>query len=135
MHLRNDVGGLWENFCLAERMKLNNNKRKFVNMWFWRTYDQKKIDYIEEYGGTLNAFEFKFKQVKVQKAPKDFVDNYSDIHYKIINRENFLKFLEDYARDNRFFEMERIPNEETLQAIRDVEEGRTFEAKDVDDLF
>lgn len=49
--------------------------------------------------------------------------------------KNFLRFLEDYAKDNRFFEIDRIPNEETLQAIKDVEEGRTFEAKDVGDLF
>lgn len=53
MNLRTDVGGLWENFCINERIKFNQNHRRFVNTYFWRTYDQKEIDYIEEKDGHL----------------------------------------------------------------------------------
>jgi len=57
--LRNDVGQLWENFCVMERIKKNEYDRRHVNMYFWRTYDQKEIDYLEEIDGRLYAFEFK----------------------------------------------------------------------------
>ena len=57
------------------------------------------------------------------------------INEKSDKAKNFLKFLEDYARDNRFVQIEKMPNKITLEAIRDVEEGRTYEAKDVNDLF
>ena len=42
MSIRNDAGGLWENFCIVERLKMNKNQGRFVNRYFWRTYDQKE---------------------------------------------------------------------------------------------
>jgi uncharacterized protein len=57
---RNDVGALWENFCILERMKLQQSKIVYYNPYFWRTTAQKEIDYIVEYSGVLNAFEFKW---------------------------------------------------------------------------
>ena len=59
LHLRQDVGQLWENFMISERLKQNDNSSKYVNSYFWRTYKQNEIDYIEEKGGQLSAFEFK----------------------------------------------------------------------------
>jgi uncharacterized protein len=93
--LRNDVGSLWENFCIIERMKQNMVNRKFVNSYFWRTYDQKEIDYIEEEGGKFLAFEFKYSQKKEIKLPSDFNKTYPGSIFKTINSENFIEFLQD----------------------------------------
>jgi len=60
LSLRNDVGALWENFCILERLKKANNTGLASNRYFWRTYDKKEIDYIEERDGVLSGFEFKW---------------------------------------------------------------------------
>ncbi|MBU4082704.1 ATP-binding protein [Patescibacteria group bacterium] len=91
LELRTDVGALWENFCVLERMKRNNNNRVFANYYFWRTYDQKEIDYIEERNGKLSAFEFKWKKDK-QKPPQEFLDTYKNSEFKIINKDNYWDF-------------------------------------------
>ena len=93
LNLRNDTGGLWENFCIVERMKFNMNQRRFVNSWFWRTYDQKEVDYIEEEGGKLKAVEFKLKPGGKFKAIKEFQENYPEATFMTVSRENFLEFL------------------------------------------
>ncbi len=59
-HLRADVGALWENFCILERLKHNHYSGCLVNRWFWRTYDQKELDFIEESGGQFAGYEFKW---------------------------------------------------------------------------
>jgi hypothetical protein len=93
LNLRNDPGGLWENFCIVERMKFNMNRRRFVNSWFWRTYNQKEIDYIEEEGGKLKAFEFKVKPVGKFKAVKEFQEAYPASTFMTVSKENFWEFL------------------------------------------
>ena len=91
MQLRNDVGGLWENFCIAERMKYNSFHRRFVNIYFWRTYDQKEIDYIEEKDGTLHCFEFKYAENGKGKIPAEFLENYPNSTFKVITPANFFE--------------------------------------------
>lgn len=93
LNLRNDTGGLWENFCILERMKYNNNHRQFINSYFWRTYDQKEIDYIEEKGGKFYAFEFKYNPQKTQVMPREFKKNYPESEYSVITAENFWNFV------------------------------------------
>jgi uncharacterized protein len=93
LKLRNDAGGLWENFCIVERMKFNLNQRRFVNTWFWRTYDQKEVDYIEEEGGKLSAFEFKFSKQGKSNVRTKFLEIYRDASFVTITRENYLDFL------------------------------------------
>ena len=48
IHIRNDSGQLWENYCIAERQKFLSYNRISANRFFWRTYTQKEIDYLEE---------------------------------------------------------------------------------------
>lgn len=92
LSIRNDIGGLWENFCISERLKFNKNNQRFVNSYFWRTYDQKEIDYIEEYNGKLEGYEFKYSQEKFKK-PKDFLETYENSSIELINKNNYLSFL------------------------------------------
>jgi len=89
---RNDIGMLWENFMVMERLKKQEYQRLFSNNYFWRTYDQKEIDLIEDRGGKLYAFEFKYGSTKV-KAPKQWQNAYPDSVFRIVTPENFLEFL------------------------------------------
>ncbi len=91
--LRTDTGGIWENFCIVERLKLNNNKRRFATSYFWRTYDQKELDYIEERDGLLRAFEFKWNPKAKVKKVKQFFEAYPNSEFTVVNRENFLQEL------------------------------------------
>lgn len=90
--LRNDVGALWENFLFIERLKKSAYKSLYANRYFWRTYDQKEIDLIEEYDGLLHAYEFKWKKGGVS-VPKNFIENYPASPFEVINKENYLSFI------------------------------------------
>ena len=89
---RNDMGMLWENFMVLERMKKQEYQRLFSNNYFWRTYDQKEIDFIEERDGKLFAFEFKYGKAKA-KEPRQWRKAYPDSEFMVIRPENFLEFL------------------------------------------
>lgn len=91
MNLRTDVGGLWENFCITERIKFNQNHRRFVNTYFWRTYDQKEIDYIEEKDGHLTCFEFKYAEGSAGMFPAEFSETYPNSSFKVITPGNFFE--------------------------------------------
>ncbi len=92
LNLRSDVGALWENFCITERIKANQRKDLSPNQYFWRTYSQKEIDYLEERDGKLFAFEFKWNKKKT-KIPKEFLNAYKNAEFEIINKDNYFKFL------------------------------------------
>ncbi len=90
LDFRNDKGALWENFCIAERIKtLNYNIPRVVNTYFWRNYNQKEIDLIEETGSKYTAFEFKWSTRKRVKPPNDFIKGYPVSEFKIITPDNF----------------------------------------------
>jgi hypothetical protein len=89
---RNDVGQLWENFLIIERMKRNEYKSFSTNYYFWRTYEQQEIDLIEENSGKLFGYEFKW-QKKDTKAPKQWIEVYADSFFKEINTENYFDFV------------------------------------------
>ncbi len=93
LELRQDTGGLWENFLISERMKVLNYNDIYANTYFWRTQDQQEIDYIEERDGMLHACEFKWKPKPAYKFSKSFTEAYPYHRLNVINRENFEEFL------------------------------------------
>ena len=90
--LRTDKGALWENFLVIERLKRNQYEEKLVNSYFWRTYDQKEIDYLEDAAGKLNGFEFKWQSSKFKKKV-GFLEAYPNSTLTLINRENYFDFV------------------------------------------
>ncbi|MGM0587895.1 MAG: ATP-binding protein [Bacteroidota bacterium] len=88
---RNDVSQLWENFVFVERLKKRAYHRIHANYYFWRTYDQKEIDLVEERDGQLYGYEMKYAPNN-SKPPKEWLSTYSNASYQTIHREN----LEDY---------------------------------------
>lgn len=94
LHLRDDVGQLWENFLLMERLKANQAAGRSANIYFWRTYDQKEIDYIEEYGGHLHGFEFKWQHPGIKRATAaEFGAAYPNAVLETVTRDNFVPFV------------------------------------------
>lgn len=92
--LRNDVGMLWENFCIIERMKRDEQTRRFKNRYFWRTYDKQEIDYVEEYDGRLEGYEMKYNSDKY-KRPAIFLNTYENSSLGLVNRKNYYDFIMD----------------------------------------
>jgi predicted AAA+ superfamily ATPase len=90
--LRSDVGGLWENFVIAERMKRNHNQRLFPNCYFWRSHQKQEIDYLEELNGVLRGYEIKWRETRL-KVPAGFSAAYPDCPVSLINRENMTGFV------------------------------------------
>jgi len=91
--LRNDVGALWENYIIIERIKFTNYHNMYVNRYFWRTKAQQEIDYLEEIDGKLFAYEFKWNKHKKAKISKTFTNAYPDAIVKIITPDNFEEFI------------------------------------------
>lgn len=94
---RNDVGALWENFLMVERKKLLTYHGFHGRTYFWRNKQQAEIDYVEEIDGKIYAFEFKWNPEAKSKFPQAFLDAYQPAETKIIHRENFWQWLNEYS--------------------------------------
>lgn len=90
---RNDVGQLWENFVLMERLKRRIYFPLYGNMYFWRTYDQQEIDLVEEREGKLFAYECKWSERKRVKPPKKWAETYPEAEFTVITPANYLDFV------------------------------------------
>ena len=93
LNLRNDVGDLWENYLASERIKKQNYKKIKTNNYFWRTYDQQELDWLEEIGDNLAGFEFKWSENKKSKIPTAFAKSYPEATFEIVNKSNYLDFI------------------------------------------
>lgn len=91
--IRQDIGALWENFVIAERMKANEYQRRWVNPYFWRTRQQQEVDYLEETGGKLHAYEVKWSPRAKASLTKTFTDAYPETDFQVITPENIADFL------------------------------------------
>jgi hypothetical protein len=89
---RNDIGALWENYMISERLKYLEYKKISSNNYFWRTYNQQEIDWVEERDGGLFGYEFKWKEEKV-KIPSLWQSTYPNATFEVINQNNFDKWL------------------------------------------
>ena len=92
LHARNDIGALWENYMISERLKYQEYRRISSNNYFWRTYEQQEIDWVEERDGSLFGYEFKWKEEKV-KIPTQWKSAYPDASFELININNFSEWL------------------------------------------
>jgi len=95
LSLRSDVGQLWENYLWVERRKANQHAGRAVNAYFWRTYDQKEIDCIEEHGGRLYGYAFKWQsRGNIRTATRgEFLEAYPGSELTIIDQQNFENFI------------------------------------------
>ncbi len=104
IELRDDHGKLWENYVTAERLKLQEYTQMHTANFFWRTHTQQEIDWVEDRGGKLYAYEFKWNSTKKSKVPPLWVKGYPDANYMTINRENYLDFILPSEEDQKAIE-------------------------------
>ncbi len=90
---RTDVGALWENYLASERIKYQSYTQKTVTNYFWRTYDQQELDWLEEKADNLAGFEFKWNENRKAKIPTAFARAYTEASFEVINRGNYLDFI------------------------------------------
>lgn len=91
LEMRDDVGMLWENYIIMERLKKQEYLARSANNYFWRTYDRKEIDFVEEKEGHIYGFEMKWTKRKTN-PPKEWLATYK-ASYQVISRDNYLEFI------------------------------------------
>ena len=89
---RDDVGMLWENYIVSERIKKQEYNQISSNNYFWRTYDQKEIDLVEERRGALYGYEIKWGKNR-QKKPLEWTKTYKNAKYQVITKDSYLEFI------------------------------------------
>lgn len=90
---RTDIGRLWENYIISERIKYLNIQQQETDSFFWRTTQQQEIDYIEKNEDRILAYEIKWNPKAKIKIPVTFSTNYSNVISKIITPENYEEVL------------------------------------------
>ncbi len=91
--LRNDIGILWENYLVSERIKSNKYLNQTKEIYFWRNYNQQEVDLIEVRDGVIASFEFKYSGNKKVKQPIAFKTLYPESTFECINKDNYLDFV------------------------------------------
>lgn len=92
VELRNDIGLLWENFLVAERIKKQSYQPLYANNFFWRSWTKGEVDFVEEREGKLFGYEFKWSKGEI-KPPKLWLESYPEATFEVINRDNYLNFI------------------------------------------
>lgn len=95
LNLRNDQGQLWENFLMSERKKYLDYRLMHGNLYFWRTYDGKETDLVEERDGQLTTFEMKWNKHKKTSIPVDWKETYPKSNINIVHPDNYHEFIAD----------------------------------------
>ena len=90
--IRNDVGELWENYLVMERLKRQEYLGRQANNYFWRTYNKKEIDFVEERQGRLFGYEMKWGTTR-HRPPREWLETYPNASWEVIHRENYLPFI------------------------------------------
>jgi len=90
---RNDIGALWENFMIMERLKYRAYAPLYANAYFWRTYNQQEIDLVEERDGNLFGYEFKWSSTKAVTSPKNWTSAYPEAEFKVVHPDDYLEFV------------------------------------------
>lgn len=93
LNMRADTGDLWENYLASERLKKQHYMGITTRNYFWRTYDQQELDWLEERSNSLSGFEFKWSRTKMPKIPTAFAKAYPDASFEVVNRSNYLDFI------------------------------------------
>lgn len=90
---RNDIGQLWENFIVVERLKKRSYQSIIANMYYWRTYDGQEIDLVEERSGALFAFECKWSDRKQARPPKSWLESYPEQEFTVVTQSNYFDII------------------------------------------
>lgn len=90
---RNDIGALWENFCIIELMKKAQRDDLLYDHYFWKNVQQKEVDYIQRVDGKFEAYEFKYSNNRRVFVPKEFQETFKPNSFQVVHKDNFLKYM------------------------------------------
>ena len=90
---RNDIGALWENFIVSERLKRRAYAGIYGTCHFWRTYAGQEIDYVEERDGGVFGYECKWSPARRVKPPRAWLDSYPEASFALVTPDNYLDFV------------------------------------------
>ncbi|QGY42500.1 AAA family ATPase [Maribellus comscasis] len=93
LQIRNDTGELWENYIISERIKFQQNSQTMCSNYFWRTYQQQEIDWIEEREGKLFAYEMKWNPNKKVSVPSGWKSGYPEATFEVISPKNYIHWI------------------------------------------
>ena len=91
--VRDDLGALWENFLVIERIKKNKYTEAYRSVYFWRKLTGAEVDFVEVDADNLRGYEFSFTKKSNHKAKKSWIDNYPKATWDNIYRENYEDFV------------------------------------------
>lgn len=91
-HSRDDIGKLWENFLITERIKKQSYAQQLYSHYFWRLSSGAELDLVEEAEGNIRGFEFKYGK-KLAKPPRSWMIAYPNATVSAINRNNWQRFV------------------------------------------
>lgn len=91
IEMRNDIGALWENFILLERLKLHQTEQKYVRSHYWRSRDRQEVDLIEQTQDSLEAFECKWN--KPPRFPRGFISAYPSAKTYGVTKDNYWDYI------------------------------------------
>lgn len=86
---REDRGRLFENFFFLELLKNGADKVFLPQLFFWRTRDQKEIDFLEIEGENINAYECKWSD-KAEVSFTNFLKLYPEAKTKVVTPGSLL---------------------------------------------
>lgn len=89
---RDDTGALWENFMIIERLKYRAYHNMYADQYFWRTYDGSEVDLVEERGGKLFGYEFKWSTQRKTRAPEKWLE-YPGSSFEQITAKDLAKLV------------------------------------------
>lgn len=88
--LRSDIGGLWENWVVAEYAKRNMLAGRINMLYFWRSRTGSEVDLIvKDPYGKLNAYEIKWS---AKRTTTSFTSLYH-IPVHTIHKDNFYTYI------------------------------------------
>lgn len=93
VQLRSDLGAIWENYFISEKLKLNTYNQSNASSYFWRTVTQSEVDYIEENNNSFSAYEVKWNPRAKAKFPRAYLNSYKNSNTFLVNSNNFEKYL------------------------------------------
>ena len=90
---RQDVGALFENFFISEKMKHLNYNGFYGTTHYWRNTQQAEIDFIEILENEITAYEIKYNPTVKAKFSKSFTEKYHPKQTIGIHKDNFWEYL------------------------------------------
>lgn len=92
IRIRNDLDKLWKNYLISERIKQQHYKNLKVNNFFWRTYDQQELDWVEECQGQLTGYYFSLDN-NHSRPPSAWRRAYPHAGFRVISPDNYREWI------------------------------------------